>query len=240
MTQRETTDRSRGEAAPAGRGARRPLPERVRGLLFDFDDTIVKSEEINEELFRRVLSADFGIDLSRAEQDTVYSLAWSDMFAWLGANRGLTAERAVVWDRFLAAKREYLAANRMAAATGLDRILSLPVPRVIVSGSRRVELELVARNIGLSLDGFTAVIADGDYARGKPDPEGFLRGLAALGVSAGEAVIFEDSRPGLQAARRAGITAAFVAELAVCDRSAEADVRFATLADAWAALRGRV
>jgi beta-phosphoglucomutase len=240
MTQRETTDLSKEGETAAGRNALRPLPERVRGLLYDFDDTIVKSEEINEELFRQVLSADFGIDLTRAEQDTVYSLAWSDMFAWLGANRGLTADRARVWDRFLRAKREYLAANRMATATGLDRILSLPVPRVIVSGSRRTEIELIARNVGLPLDGFTVIIADGDYARGKPDPEGFLRGLAALGVPAGEAVILEDSRPGLEAARRAGVTAAFVAELAARDRSAQADVSFATLADAWAAFRDRV
>jgi beta-phosphoglucomutase-like phosphatase (HAD superfamily) len=234
MTQRNATDPA------AGQRARRPLPARVRGLILDFDDTIVKSEEINEELFARVLSADFGLDLSAAEQEEVYSLAWTDVFAWLRAHRGLAVERAVVWERFMGAKRAYLAANRMATATGLDRILALPVPMAIVSGSCRAEILMIAENVGLPLERFSAILTDEDYQRGKPDPEGFLRGLEALGVAPQEAVILEDSRPGLEAARRAGVTAAFVAELAARDRSAEADVSFASLAEAWEALKDRV
>ena len=42
-------------------------------------------------------------------------------------------------------------------------------------------------------------------ARGKPDPEGFLRGAAALGLDPARCVAFEDAPAGVAAARSAGM-----------------------------------
>jgi sugar-phosphatase len=39
----------------------------------------------------------------------------------------------------------------------------------------------------------------------KPDPEGFLKGAAELGVDPAECVVFEDSGAGIAAARAAGM-----------------------------------
>jgi len=95
-------------------------------------------------------------------------------------------------------------------------------------------------NVGVPAGGFACILCDGDYARGKPDPDPFLLALDRLGVAAEEAVVLEDSEPGLRAARRAGVTAAFVAELAAGDMTAEADLCFADLREAWAAIKDRV
>lgn len=48
------------------------------------------------------------------------------------------------------------------------------------------------------------LVAAEDVARGKPDPEGFLKAADALGVPISECLVFEDSAAGLQAARNAG------------------------------------
>jgi beta-phosphoglucomutase-like phosphatase (HAD superfamily) len=47
--------------------------------------------------------------------------------------------------------------------------------------------------------------ADRDPARAKPSPTLYLEALDALGVSAGEAIAFEDSPNGVLAAKAAGI-----------------------------------
>jgi beta-phosphoglucomutase-like phosphatase (HAD superfamily) len=46
--------------------------------------------------------------------------------------------------------------------------------------------------------------------RPKPDPEGFLRAARVLGAEPAEALVFEDSRAGLMAAKAAGMRSVFV------------------------------
>jgi sugar-phosphatase len=221
-----------------GKGSADRLPSRVQALILDFDDTIVESERLNERLFFGILKNDHGIELSGAELDATYGLAWSGVFRWLRDNKGFDQGEQEVWAAFLAAKTAHLRSARLRSATGLDLFLALPARRAIVSGSTREELRMMMENIGLPADAVEFVLCDEDCAQGKPDPEGFLRALARLGVPASHAVVFEDSTAGLLAARAAGVTAAFVAELASRDCSADADIVFENLARAAEAVRG--
>ena len=99
---------------------------------------------------------------------------------------------------------------------------------------------MMMENIGLSADSFALILCDEDCPRGKPDPDPFLQALRRLGLPAHEVLVFEDSVPGLQAARAAGIPAAFVSELASGHGASVADICFATLGDAWAVVKERV
>ena len=216
------------------------LPSRISALIYDFDNTIVGTERINEELFGSLLSSEFAVFLSPPEQEILHGLPWSGVFDWLDANRGLAERRAEIWVRFMEVKREWLRRRKPPVATGLDLMLALPAAQAIVTGSSREELEMVMQAIGMSEEGFSVVLCDEDCARGKPDPEGYLRALERLGVSATEALVFEDSRPGIAAARMAGITVAFISELASRDRGADADARFESFTEAWPAVRERM
>jgi beta-phosphoglucomutase len=216
------------------------LPQCISALIYDFDDTIVESERLNDLLFTEVLRRDHGIDLGPDELDLVYGYSWTGVFDWLAKNRGLRSDRKQVWARFIEAKRTLLRGRTLRVATGLDRMLALPAAQAIVSGSTRVELAMMMENIGLSADRLAFVLSDEDCTRGKPDPEGYLIALDRLGVPANEALVFEDSPAGIEAARRAGITAVFVAELASRNSASDADVRFETMLDAWAIVKERV
>jgi HAD superfamily hydrolase (TIGR01509 family) len=83
-------------------------------------------------------------------------------------------------------------------------------PLVIASGALRREIELVLDFGGLR-DYFLAIVSAEDVARGKPDPESFLKahGIinahAALQISAQECLVIEDSLHGVEAARLAGM-----------------------------------
>jgi beta-phosphoglucomutase-like phosphatase (HAD superfamily) len=208
-------------------------PSRIRALLYDFDDTIVESERINDRLFSEFLRREHNIDLSREELDYLYGFSWSGVFAWLGEHRGLRPSRGEIWGRFLEMKREFLRGTALRTATGLDRMLALPVPQAIVSGATREEVRMMMENIHLPADSVGFILCDEDVHAGKPDPEGFLCALARIGVPAAETLAFEDSPAGIEAARQAGITVAFVAELASRDNASLADMRFETFLEAW-------
>lgn len=216
------------------------LPGAVRAIIYDFDDTIVESERFNDAMFSELLRTEYSIDLSPAEQDYLYGFSWTGVFAWLAEHRGLREPRSEVWPRFMAVKRRFLSGRTLRVATGIDRMLGLPVPQAIVSGSTREELRMMMENVSLKPDIVRFILTDEDCADGKPDPEGYLLALHRLGVAARDALVFEDSPAGIEAARGAGITVAFVAELASRDCGPDADLRFDTFLDAWNALRGRI
>jgi len=137
-------------------------------------------------------------------------------------------------------KREFLSRKTLRMASGFDRMLALPVPQAIVSGSTRDELRMMLANIHMPADAVDFILCDEDGGAGKPDPQGFLRALERFGVKPSEAMVFEDSPAGIEAAKRAGIPVAFVAELASRDNAALADIRFASFAEAWGWVRERI
>jgi len=218
----------------------RRLPRRIRAFLYDFDNTIVGTERMNEELFADLLAGEYGAPVSPPERGIIRELPWSGVFEWLSEHKGLSGRRSEIWARFMEVKRERLRRGPLAVATGLDRMLGLPAAHAIVTGSLRDELAMVMTAAGLTDRRFAAILCAEDYTRGKPDPEGYLRALAALSVPADEALVFEDSRPGIAAAHMAGIPVAFVSELASQDLASHADMAFRDLVEAWETVRDRV
>ena len=53
---------------------------------------------------------------------------------------------------------------------------------------------------------FDCVISSEEISRPKPDPMIYLNAAAALGVSPSECAVYEDSQPGIQSGKRAGMT----------------------------------
>jgi beta-phosphoglucomutase-like phosphatase (HAD superfamily) len=77
---------------------------------------------------------------------------------------------------------------------------------IATTTSRRNIESLLAVTLGLNAHGdFEAIITGEDVAKKKPDPEAYRLALARLGVSADEAIAFEDSKNGVVAARGAGL-----------------------------------
>jgi beta-phosphoglucomutase-like phosphatase (HAD superfamily) len=215
-------------------------PEKIRAVIYDFDDTIVESERINDALFAELLRRDYSLQLSPEELDILYGFSWSGVFEWLAANKSFTRSMKEVWKTFVQKKRDYLRGRTLRVASGFDRMLALPVAQAIVSGSTRAEIDLMMDNAGLRADSVSLILSDEDCSRGKPDPQGFLMALDALQAEARETVVFEDSPAGIQAARAAGITVAFVAELASRDNARLADLRFASFKDAYPWVKSKI
>ena len=80
----------------------------------------------------------------------------------------------------------------------------------LVTGSTRSVVEANLAPLGLA-GLFGAVVCGDDVARGKPDPEPYLRAAARLGFEPGQCLVVENAPLGIEAGRAAGMACAGLA-----------------------------
>lgn len=187
-----------------------------RGILFDFNGVIVDDEPQHCRALTATL-AEHGVVLDEATYYREY-LGYDDRAtiaqAWQAAGRTLTDTllRLLVTQKseaYQRAIREHLTMVN-GAAEFVTVAASAGIRLGIVSGALRREIDLVLDVAGLHQH-FQVIVAAEDVNAGKPDPEGYRRGLDALGLPADAVMAIEDSLPGLAAARAAGLRCTMLA-----------------------------
>lgn len=88
----------------------------------------------------------------------------------------------------------------------LKALRSAGIRTAIVTSSDNAKMESLWRAHPTLSDYFDTIVTANDITRSKPDPEGYLLAATRLGALPYEAVVFEDSRAGLQAGRAGGMT----------------------------------
>ena len=176
----------------------------VGALVFDFNGTLSDDEPLLCELFMH-LFAEHGRPMSAQEYfDQLAGLSDPEIVkTWLGEDH--PDVEAVIGERV----RRY----REAAADGSTvhehvreavRYAAERAPLAICSGAARDEIEPVVEAAGIA-GCFRAIVTSDDVVHGKPDPEGYVKALALLGVGPAQAVVFEDTEAGIASARAAGV-----------------------------------
>jgi beta-phosphoglucomutase len=199
--------------------------EPPRAVVFDFNGTLSDDEPLLAVLFTAIF-AEIGIAVTDERYFAEYA-GFSDPEIVERVLRDNGRADPALAARLLARRAElYLEragdGHTVAPETAdFVRRVAERVPVAVASGAVRTELETVLRAAGLR-DVVGAVIAAEDVEHGKPDPEGYVRALAALGVEADGALAFEDSAQGLAAALAAGMRCVCVAGTAAPERLAGA------------------
>jgi HAD superfamily hydrolase (TIGR01509 family) len=187
----------------------------LQAVIFDFNGIIVNDEPIHFRLFRKVL-AEEGINLTEEAYYARY-LGFDDRGAFVAAfdeNRRPLADDQLA--ELIARKARYYQAEIcdhvefFPGVANLVRSLTPSLPLAVASGALRHEIELILRTANL-LDCFRAVVSAEDVARGKPEPDIFIKALGMLNryskekLQAENCLVIEDSKEGLRGARRAGM-----------------------------------
>ncbi|HEX6434134.1 MAG TPA: HAD family phosphatase [Gemmatimonadales bacterium] len=185
------------------------------GILFDFNGVIVDDEAQHCDALMATL-AEYGYSL---DQETYYReyLGFDDRecFRFTFARMGLPQNDAAIAE---AVARKHAAYQRAVNASmrlvpGADEFVENAAldgfQLAIVSGALRKEIELVLELADLRPH-FAHIIAAEDVAACKPDPRGYTRALEMLDLEPRRCVVIEDSMPGLQAARAAGLRCAML------------------------------
>jgi pyrophosphatase PpaX len=174
---------------------------RSRAVLFDLDGTLLDSAELIMTAFEATVQANLHQTIDRAEILGMWSRPIRERFHALAPDR----------DEMLAQDylRRYLALHDQYARLfpGIPLVLETLQERGyamgIVTSKRRATAQAAVH--AFRLDRWcTAIIADEDVARHKPDPEPVLAAASRLGVPVAEALMVGDSPLDIAAGRRAG------------------------------------
>ncbi|MFR9727162.1 HAD-IA family hydrolase [Streptomyces sp. MS19] len=174
----------------------------AHALLLDMDGTLVDSDAVVHRVWT-AWAAEHGVDPADLLPVVHGRQAWATMAALLpdrpmelnlADSRALLARETADLDGVAPVPG---AAAFLAAARGAG------VPRALVT-SADLPLATARMNAaGLPLP--PVRITAESVSASKPDPEGFLKGAAELGVDAADCVVLEDSGAGIAAGRAAGM-----------------------------------
>ena len=188
----------------------------LQGIILDFDGVIANTEPLHLRAFQETLT-EAGIVLSSEDYYSRY-LGFDDatLFQELVSDREISMPEdrlsALIKRKML--KLQLLLKNESVLFPGAAEFIqhcSSEVPVAIASGAERHEiLEVLAASGGLQ-DQFSAIVATGDTAEGKPFPAPYqlaftqLRDRTQGNIEARYCVAIEDSHWGLASARAAGL-----------------------------------
>ena len=167
------------------------------GALFDNDGVLVDSHDVAARVWNRWATRWVpGFDFHR---DIRHGLRLSDAVADL-----VSAEHVAAATKNLSDMELTLATEVSPIPGAPELIADCPAGSwaLVTSGRRSVAL---ARLTSAGIAHPVAVVSADDVERGKPAPDPYLAGAAALGVRPGRCIVFEDSRAGIISARAAGV-----------------------------------
>ena len=186
---------------------------RPAAIVFDMDGLLFDSEALYHDA---ILAAarELGHPFTTADFLLLVGRPWPVNRAALQEHIGpagdVEAFRAA-WSRHYEGMRGALAL-KPGAVELLDRLDALGLPRAICTSSSHEDVQHNLALHGLT-DRFHAIIAAGDYARGKPAPDPFLRAAAVLEVAPQDCWALEDSHNGVRAAAAVGMRTLMVPDL---------------------------
>ncbi|MFG3206542.1 HAD family hydrolase [Streptomyces sp. NPDC048192] len=173
-------------------------------VIFDCDGVLVDSERIAARV-QAALGAELGWPLTEEEiVDRFIGRSHAAIREQVAARLG--HDTAAVWaDRFEQLHHEAVDAD-LTPVEGLPQALdTLTVPTCVASSGSHDKMRHTLGRTGLYERFEGRIFSSTEVSRGKPAPDLFLHAARQMGVDPAACVVVEDSRPGVRAARAAGM-----------------------------------
>ena len=179
-------------------------------VLWDMDGTLVDTEPYWMDAETRLVAAWGGVWTHEDALQLIGSPLERSALILQSRGVDLTTEEiiATLTDQVMGRLAESVPWRPGARELLLD-VREAGIPTALVTMSFRRMAEQIAGGFAPYLNGlapFDAIIAGDEVEHGKPHPEAFLRGAAALGIDPTDCVAIEDSEFGVAAAVASGAT----------------------------------
>jgi len=190
------------------------LPRVAKAVVFDMDGLLFDTESVYRDAMIAT-ARDLGLEMPPELFLRLVGLPWIANVPMLREHYGPDFDPESF--RAEATRRFHLVADagiglKAGVIEILDALDDLGLPRAIAISSMHHTVEHHLGQHGL-IDRFHAVVANGDYARGKPAPDPYLTAAARLGIASEDCLAVEDSHSGVRAAHAAGMMTVMVPDL---------------------------
>jgi HAD superfamily hydrolase (TIGR01509 family) len=190
------------------------FPRRIRAVVFDMDGVLIDSEVVFRDALIAV-SAERGHAMPASLHHRLIGAPYASNIETLLTHYGAGFDAEGL---FAAANTHFhqivdpRALLKAGAMELLDHLDQLGLPRAIATSSSHDSVDSHLGPSGL-IARFDAIVARGDYAKGKPAPDPFLTAARRLGVDAIDCLALEDSHNGVRSAHAAGMMTIMVPDL---------------------------
>ncbi len=190
------------------------LPRSVHAVVFDMDGLLVDTETLCRDAmmleaeamgFQMPLELFFSmIGTSSVRSEELLKAHFGDGFPLEDFHQGWLARYHRMGEAGIMLKDGVVEL--------LDHLDQAGLKRAVATSSGHPSVDRNLSQHGL-MDRFNAVIARGDYERGKPAPDPFLKAAQTLRIDPAHCLALEDSHNGVRAAHAAGMMTVMVPDL---------------------------
>lgn len=176
---------------------------RIKAIITDFDGTLVNTFNANFYAYHEAFKQ-YGYELTRDQYKECYGLrydAFCDKMSIKQDDRKLIKElKKKIYPDFF----DYLTINQNLLTFIRASHILYGVKTCIASTATKENLYNVLKYFEIE-DAFDIIITGENVSKGKPDPEVYLKAMNVLECEPDEAIVFEDSVVGCEAAENAGL-----------------------------------
>ena len=184
----------------------------IRGVLFDMDGVVIDSERLFAR-FWMASAADLGFPMTYEQALQLRSLRREQGIEKMQSFFGPAADFDEIRAHRIELMEAHIAQYGVDEKPGIRALLAClkekNIPCAITSSSALAVIRERLGRLGILKD-FTALCSGKDVPSGKPAPDIYLAGAAAISVAPEHCLAIEDSPTGLEAAWRAGCMGVFV------------------------------
>lgn len=190
----------------------REMNRKIKGILFDFNGTMFFDERFQERSWRTFLEEKIGRSVSDEEfQEYVHGRNAEITFSYF-LQKDLTRkqvadleeEKEQVYRKLcLENPGDFRLAEGLPAF--LDALVKRRIPITIATASGRNNVRFFFEHLGLDRwFVLEQVVYNDGTIPGKPEPYIYEKAAQRLGIPVSDCAVFEDAKPGIEAAKRAG------------------------------------
>ena len=183
----------------------------MRGVIFDFNGTMVFDEKFHLAAWRKFFAEKIGREISDEEYQKYFQgLNVGEILEkFLGKKISgeelaeLTEEKEKIYREICIESGEFKLVDGL--ENFLDALKKNNIPRTIATAAGLDNVKFFFEQLNLS-EWFNReyVVYDDGTLPGKPAPDIFLKAAEVIGAEISDCIIFEDSRSGIKAAKRSG------------------------------------
>lgn len=179
----------------------------IKAVLFDMDGTLIDTEILYAKALKEVLEQKETHILLEDVVEIVYGRSWQGVYETVEElypnlfenEKELQTLTTIIFDKSIVDGQFAIEGSLVTL-----KKLAQEYPIVIVSGSSRDHLKKFIELMSIQ-DLIQFYVGSDDYYKSKPSPEGYLKAAEQLNLSPENCLVFEDSNPGVLAAKAAGM-----------------------------------
>lgn len=178
--------------------------KRFEGILFDMDGVLIDSEPIHIQKWREVLKV-YGIETIVSWFDKFVGVPDEEVASEIVKKYELNKPPHELLEEKRLKYRQFIEFELPSSPQLIEAISSLQHYKLaVVTASKKSDAELITCKIGVNAL-FQVILGGDEIQNNKPSPEIYLKAIEELGISPNTGIAVEDSTPGVQAAKNAGL-----------------------------------